>query len=1159
MKIRNIFKTALLAVLALGAASCAEKEFAEVTDLGLARCLQPQNLAARVNSAVGDEVTFSWDVNKDADGYELILYTDEEMFLKDRTLNVMPGEVPYTIRLTADQKYWFTVQAYRVNADGEKDDTTLSNLAVFDGSVKTFAVKDNLFPEIVARTETSVSFVWSKDLSDYTEVTELRAAPVKGGQTVKKTISSAEATAAAATIEGLEPATEYQFTLFYMSASRGAIDSWTRSDKGNAATISDEAGLKAALLAGGEYYLTQAGGPYNVSDVKPAGSIVLKGEQAGDGSKPVVIARFLVDDMPAGSSLYFESVTFNGNADKSRLVERSADVAVSLSSIKVVNCDITNYKAGLFYEGDKAGNAFSVDEVVFDGCSIFDILGSGGDAFDIRKNGQVGSVVFNNNTIYDGMRTLFRIDQVDANKLGKVEFTNNTVKNICTVNDSNNRGLFAFYVPVEFTLKNNLFLYEDGGKKDETVVDYTQLVQDNSKTVVPTIIASDNYVFATGKDFFKRVSAPEAGCTVMNADPCYNSKGNFFQLAADDLIDKKVGASKWWIPYAEKAEDLTQGVIEGAHTWNLQNATLFAGEVKNSRVRDNLMLVGTEATPINADGGINFLSAAQLNRKGVPTEGFISFIVNKPGSVDILLEDGAKTGSGVVVALLDDNGLAVQGGAAASSAGVQKILVPKVAGEGTIYIYPNGAVSVTKLAWSEDTEGGNSVLATPRLTVEPVTVKEGEETEVTVSWEAVANAASYELKFNKRHVELEDGALSYTVPAETIAAMDAGLYNFTIQAFPSEDDIYYKKSEIGTAAIAIQPKGGEEVTEKSIVWDFTAEYASDINVSDSKVYKYEAGAVEEVAAATSEDVLYFSPNAKAIKHSKLDCTADGVTYHPITYGGGAAYMFFRTSKAGKLIVTASNGKSKADAVDCKLDIKINGTASGLAVDLQPYDVDVAGVDAKVYEWDITNGDGSVQEIQIIKPSGKNSPFIYKVEFVYKEAASAPAPIKWNFTAEYASDINVADSKVYKYEAGAVEEVAAATSENVLYFSPNSKAIKHSKLDCTADGVTYHPITYGGGAAYMFFRTSKAGKLIVTASNGKSKADAVDCKLDIKINGTASGLAVDLQPYDVAIAGVDAKVYEWDITNGDGSVQEIQIFKPSGKNSPFIYEVVFQAK
>ena len=871
MKHSIITKSVFLALLAFGAASCVQKEFNEVTELNLARCLEPQNLSARVNSATGDQVTFSWDVNRDAESFNLLVYKNEEMTDVAFEGKIDADEVPYTLTFPADSKYWFKVCA---QAEGRED----SHWAVYDGSVKTFAVKDNLFPEVTARTENSISIKWATDLSDYDDVTHVTCTPVKGGKEVKMEISESDQVAAAVTVGGLEPSTEYQLVLYYLSASRGALDVWTMADKGTANVIASEAELATALQAGGNIYLKLSGSPYNVSDVKPAASVTLTGEIGADGSKPVVIARFLVDGIAAGSSLRFEGISFNGNADKSRLVERSTATAVEITSIEVVNCEITNYKAGLFYEGDKADAAIKVGDILFDSCDIHDILASGGDAFDIRKNGQVGNVVFRNNTIWDGIRTLFRIDQLDANKIGKVEFTNNTVKNICTINDTNNRGIFSFYVPTELVLKDNLFLYEDGGKTDPTVVDYAQLVQDNSKTADPAISASGNYVFAQGKDFFKRVSAQNAGCTVLNADPCYNSKGNFFQLANDELIDKKVGASKWWISYVEKPEDLTQNVIEGAHTWNLQDASLFAGEVKNSRVRDGLLLVGSEATPLNADDGINFLSASPLSTKGIPTEGYISFLVNGPGSVDILLADPGKTGGSVVVALADNEGFAIQGSAAVSSVGVQKILVPRVSGDGIVYIYANGPVSVKKLAWSKDAKGGNSVLATPKLTVEPVTVKEGEATEVNVSWEAVANAASYELKFNKRPVELTEGALSYTVPAETIAALEAGLYNFTIQAFPAQDDIYYVKSQLGNASIAIQPQGsGEEAVEKHLTWDFTAEYVSAISVSDKQVYHYDAGAVEAVTTY-AEDQLYFSPNGKAVKHSPKLCNADGVTY-----------------------------------------------------------------------------------------------------------------------------------------------------------------------------------------------------------------------------------------------------------------------------------------
>ena len=126
------------------------------------------------------------------------------------------------------------------------------------------------------------------------------------------------------------------------------------------------------------------------------------------------------------------------------------------------------------------------------------------------------------------------------------------------------------------------------------------------------------------------------------------------------MAAKKVGASKWWIAYVEKDEDLSQGVITNAHTWNLQDASLFAGDVKNSKVRDELLLVGTEAVPMNADGGVNFLSASTLTRKGVPTEGYAAFKISGPGSVDLKVADPKKTGSSVVVALQDDEGFAVR-------------------------------------------------------------------------------------------------------------------------------------------------------------------------------------------------------------------------------------------------------------------------------------------------------------------------------------------------------------------------------------------------------------------------------------------------------------------------------------------------------------------
>ena len=963
MRLANILKVAAagLASLAL-VTGCVENEFEVINDLDLSRCLEPMNLSAKVDVATGDNVTFSWDVNKDAETYNLVVYSDEAMTKEALNVTIPSSDVPYTVRMTADEKYYFKVQA-------QSSKRSASNWATYDGSCKTYAVKDNLFLEVTDRTPSSISLSWSKDASDYTEVTHISAVPVKGGKSLEVNIPASSATAAALVVEGLTPSTEYQLTLYYLSASRGSVDTWTRAEQGSATKVSTSEELVALMTAGDNIYLSLDGSPYTVSNVKPASSLSLVGEIGPDGAKPVVICKIgLTDALASGSDLYFESVTFDGDGSNSRIIEHTGGSPV-LGGIKLVNCDITNYLAGLFYGNND--NVVKIGEFIFDSCDIYGILGSGGDAVDIRKTTEIDNLVFINNTIYNGIRTMFRIDASDAIKIGNIDFEGNTVKNIATMDDGNNRGFFALRVPTAMTLKKNLFLYENGGKKGEGETDKAQLFQENANTVVPTLTASDNYSYASGQSFFTKVSAATAGFTELSADPCYNSKGNFFQLSNTDLAAKKVGASKWWISYVEKEEDLTQEAITEAHTWNLQNATLFAGEVKNSRVRDGLLLVGSEAVPMNADGGVNFLSASTLSRKGVPTDGYAAFKVTAPGSVDILVSDPAKTGSSVVVALSDDKGFTVQGGAVASAnnGGVEKIVINSVTGEGTVYLYSTGAVNVTKLAWSEDVTGGNKVLASPKLEVEPVTVSEGDETAVKVTWAAIPNAAKYVVVFNKRAYDPQT-ELEFTVPAEDIAALKAGLYNFTVQAVPSDIDIYYQKSEVGAAAIAIQPKGGEEGVEVVKTWDFSAadwqEQFAALGALNTDITDWNL----------TYDDLTFVSTAKS-KYNTTFIQAGGK-------GSAEDRVFkFTAPSQGTLKVWASNTGNNEDLT------RLVAVQVGDDVQTQPGGY-ASGDGAVELEFSVAAGD------VLVYPSGNGLRF-YKMEFTYTSAGSA-VEYDWDFSA-----------------------------------------------------------------------------------------------------------------------------------------------------------------
>ena len=971
MKKFNILKS--LAVLAL-AFSCTPQEFEEITSLELKRCLEPQNLSLKIDPATGEDAIFSWDVNKDADAYNLVIYTDEAMTAKAKDLEVLAAEVPYTIHLTADQEYWFKVRAYRLEEpDAEtgvalaKEDT-YSNWAVYDGSEKTYAVKDNLFMEVTARTANSVSFAWSKDVTDYKDVTKIVASPVKGGDKVTKDLSTAEINAAAATVDGLAASTEYQFVLYYMSASRGAVDTWTLAEAGSKTVISTEAELKAAVLDG-DYYLSYSDAPISMGTAKPTGSLSIVGELGPNGEKPTVVGMIeLAAGLADNATLHFENIKFDGNAG-SRIVNHTGG-ALNVASIKFVNCEITNFLAGFFY--GNANDLIKIGEFTFDTCDMYGIPGSGGDAFDIRKTSEVETVRFVNNTMQDGIRTLFRIDASDEIKIGTIDFENNTVKNIATIDDGNNRGIFAVRVAHNMILKSNVFLWEDGGKAaDSADADKAQLFQNNAGTVEPTFTAAENnYSYANGKDFFTKISAQVAGVKVLNEDPCYNSKGNFFQLANEDLIKAKAGASKWWISYVEKTEDLTQNVLAGAHTWNLQDATLFAGEVKNSRVRDELLLVGTEATPLNADGAINFLGASALTRKGVPTEGYAAFKVNTPGSVDLELANGGA--SSIVVALQDDNGFNVIGGAmATANAGVQKVVIPAVSGEGMVYLYSTGAISLKKLAWSLDVLAGNKVLATPKPVAEPVTLTEGDATEVVFTWEAIDNAASYVPVFNKKSYPAQT-ELSFTVAAEDIATLKAGLYGFSVQAKPREDDIYYVDSEKGSASIAIQPKGGAgEMVEVTWSWDFSA--------ADWQEQFAALGAAN--TDITNWNLTYDNLTIFSTAKSKYNTTF-------FQWGGKGSltdrYLKFTAPEQGTLKVWASNTGSSEDLTRM-VTVNQNGEETSIAGG-----VPSNGAPAEC-EFSVMAGD------VYIYASG-NALRFYKVEFTFTTGGKQVIEKDWDFSA-----------------------------------------------------------------------------------------------------------------------------------------------------------------
>lgn len=845
---KSIFRklmSGLLLFSVAGLGGCSDDPDGINNELVLDRALTPLNFTASVLST-GNQVRLTWDV-RTTDTYEVVIYSDEGLTTVVETKSdLTPADVPVTFDLVAENEYYATVQAFSQN-----ERTAPSHVAVA-GPIVTYAIMDPLNPVVTERTSESVTLKWDQD--QY--VTHLLATPVASAdqEPVRYDLSAEQVEAATATIGGLQPSTEYFVAVFYNSASRGGQDVWTRPDMQNMTKISTIEQLMQAFVDGGKYQLAYSETPYTVpsygeGETNPASALAadltIIGETTLEGAKPAIVGLGIGLN-PGVNDIRLEDLSLDGADAASSLME--VKDAIAMNSVTVKNCDLAGYR-NIFYE-NKAGSA--IQTLLFDGLYAANMGNSGGDFIDFRTESTHGTLTITNSTFYNGARSFLRVDAKET--LSSIVIRNNTFSNFSTVTDGNNKGIF--YVrgtaPV-MEYANNLFLNETG--------ENARFIANNGSVKLPTLI-QNNYFYNCADTFFEakisdgveitQATATQNGGKILTEDPCENSLRGKFYLVNDEIASARIGDPRWWNAVAPIVPEQTElNVITEATVWNFADTENFEPqEILSTKILGNLQfIVNDEEAPmaVTDKGTISFSAASTLSVLDVPTNNALAFKVSVPGSVLITPGDAGYNKHMEIIV----NGARY----AVPADGTQsKFGFGDIQGETTVYICSCAPVELQALEWSLEVVSGGEpkALDTPVFTTTDIpAVDQGTSQPIAVVWNAVPNAAAYEVTFNGKTETVETP--SYEIPASTVASLKAGQHTLSVVAKAAEGSLNWLDSEAASVTITI--KGVLTTVSSAYTW----------NIADAS--SFPAGDIKETSVFGNLQFLASDSKHMTIEHS----------------------------------------------------------------------------------------------------------------------------------------------------------------------------------------------------------------------------------------------------------------------------------------------------
>ena len=229
------------------------------------------------------------------------------------------------------------------------------------------------------------------------------------------------------------------------------------------------------------------------------------------------------------SNLYLYGIKFEGNSQAIEGFITDEDDAATQSVI-VRACEMTGYKRSIF------NCAGSHGDVEFSGNIFHDFGADGGGGIDIR-GGSITNLTFVNNTLYDGIRDMFRLD-AGVTGLNSVNITNNTFSNI-TGGNSNGFARIRATAAAGITIANNLFLNMQSSNYS--------FVHNNTVSA-NTMNVAGNFFFNCHEEWFSQMDEATAtanGGAVLTASPVVDAANGDFTVTDATVKAAGAGDGRW--------------------------------------------------------------------------------------------------------------------------------------------------------------------------------------------------------------------------------------------------------------------------------------------------------------------------------------------------------------------------------------------------------------------------------------------------------------------------------------------------------------------------------------------------------------------------------------------------------------------------------------